>query len=211
MTITKFGHCCLLIELNGLRILTDPGSYSTVPEDLGRIDVVLISHDHADHVHVETLKKVIAVNPLVVIYTNPSVGKLLGEAGIEYETLVNGGSVGIQGIQITAHGTQHAEMHPDWPGTENTGFFIADRLFYPGDAWTNPGQPVEILALPTAGPWMKLADAVEYAKTIHPKVCFPVHDGILKQIGTTNTLPKQLLEPFGIEVRILEQGIPQEF
>jgi L-ascorbate metabolism protein UlaG (beta-lactamase superfamily) len=27
--VTKLGHCCLLIETGGLRILTDPGSYST--------------------------------------------------------------------------------------------------------------------------------------------------------------------------------------
>ncbi|MBI2052837.1 MAG: MBL fold metallo-hydrolase, partial [Candidatus Ryanbacteria bacterium] len=29
MKITKFGHCCLLIKENGVRILTDPGTYST--------------------------------------------------------------------------------------------------------------------------------------------------------------------------------------
>lgn len=211
MNITKYGHCCLLIEVNGVRMLTDPGSYSTVPENLGTIDAVLITHEHQDHLHIETLKRVIAANPDVEIYTNPSVGKLLGAEGIKYETLVDGGSIGIEGVAIDAHGTQHAVMHADWPRSENTGFFINHRLFYPGDALTNPGKAVEILALPVAGPWVKLSEAIEYAKGLHPKVCFPVHDGILKQPGSTNTIPPKILEPLGIQFRVLEGGAAAEF
>lgn len=32
MKITKFGHCCLLIEAKKLRILTDLGNYNATPE-----------------------------------------------------------------------------------------------------------------------------------------------------------------------------------
>lgn len=49
MKITKFGHCCLLIEENGVRILTDPGTYSTQQSEVKNIDFVLITHEHADH------------------------------------------------------------------------------------------------------------------------------------------------------------------
>lgn len=30
MNITKFGHCCLLVEVDGMCILTEPGSYKKV-------------------------------------------------------------------------------------------------------------------------------------------------------------------------------------
>ena len=50
MKITKFGHSCLLVEENGVRILFDPGSYSTAQNDVKNIDVVLITHEHSDHV-----------------------------------------------------------------------------------------------------------------------------------------------------------------
>lgn len=56
MKVTKFGHCCLLIEEEGLRILTDPGSYSTRQNDVQNIDVILITHEHPDHLHIESLK-----------------------------------------------------------------------------------------------------------------------------------------------------------
>ena len=29
MKIKKLGHCCLVIEINGRKIMTDPGSWTT--------------------------------------------------------------------------------------------------------------------------------------------------------------------------------------
>lgn len=211
MTITKLGHCCLLIEIDGVKILTDPGSYSTIPESVVGVNAILITHDHSDHVHIETLKKVLAVNPEAKVYTNPSVAKLLKEAGIAYDILVHEGSAEIGDVVVEAVGEKHAVMHPDIPQTENTGFFIGGKLFYPGDALTNPGGPVEVLALPVAGPWLTLADAIEYAKEVKPTKCFPVHDGILKKPSSTNTVPPKVLEPLGISFKVLEEGVPTEF
>lgn len=53
MKITKFGHCCLLIEEKGVRLLTDPGTYSDGFEHL-KVDAVLITHEHQDHLHIES-------------------------------------------------------------------------------------------------------------------------------------------------------------
>ena len=49
MQITKFGQCCLLIEVAGKRILTDPGRFSVSQNDVSNIDIILITHEHADH------------------------------------------------------------------------------------------------------------------------------------------------------------------
>lgn len=48
---------------------------------------------------------------------------------------------------------------------------------------------------------MKLSEAIEYAKKIKPKKCFPVHDGMLNDLGLgpTRRIPKLALESSGIE------------
>lgn len=203
MKITKFGHCCLLIEESGVRILTDPGMYSTSQDNVENIDIVLITHDHQDHLHIDSLKKVLINNPSTKVLTNQSVGILLSKENIKYE-LLEKGSFTDKSVLIEAFGEKHAFMHPAIEPTQNVGYFIENKLFYPGDAFTNPNKPVDILALPVAGPWMKLSEAIDYAKELKPKACFPVHEGILKSPGSTHRIPPTVLEPLGIKFIILE-------
>ena len=73
MKITKIGHCCLLIEVEGSRILTDPGSFTVEDLVTDNIDVILITHEHADHLHIDSVKKIVEVNPKVQIFSNSSV------------------------------------------------------------------------------------------------------------------------------------------
>ena len=42
MKITKFGHSCLLIEENGVRILTDPGTYSTQQSEVKNLELLKV-------------------------------------------------------------------------------------------------------------------------------------------------------------------------
>lgn len=204
MKITKFGHCCLLIEEKGVRVLTDPGSYSTAQDNVKNIDLILISHEHQDHFHIDSLKRVLENNPNAKITTNKSVGALLDKENIAYEVVEDGQQFSFQDVLIEAFGEAHAIIYASIFAVTNTGYFIANKLFYPGDAFTNPGKPVEILALPVAGPWMKLSEAIDYAKEVKPKKCFPVHEGILKMPGASHKVPAMVLESEGIEFVVLE-------
>jgi hypothetical protein len=38
---------------------------------------------------------------------------------------------------------------------------------------------VDVLFLPTAAPWQKLADAVDYLREVAPRVAVPIHQAIL--------------------------------
>lgn len=211
MKITKFGHCCLLIEENGVRILTDPGTYSTQQSEVKNIDFVLITHEHTDHLHIDSLKALIKNNPQVKVITNKSAGVLLEKDGIAFSVVENGQNSDANGVLIEGFGKDHALMHTSIPPIQNTGYFIANKLFYPGDAFTNPGKQVEVLALPVAGPWMRLLEAIDYTLEIKPKTCFPVHEGILKQPGSTHAIPPKALEPKGIKFVILEIDKEHEF
>lgn len=206
MHITKLGHCCLLIKEGELTILTDPGTYSEAQNTLSGIDLILITHEHADHFHIDSLKIVLKNNPEAKIHTVRGVATLLDKDGISYTLLDHGQSVLEKGVLIEGFGKQHADMYPGWPRVDNCGYHIAGRLFYPGDAFTDPGKQVEILALPVAGPWLKLSEAVDYAKKLNPKIAFPVHDGILKQAGVAHLLPTKFLGEAGIDWRPLLDG-----
>src|SRR3989344_3461192 len=90
MKIRKLVHCCLVIEEGGKRIMTDPGSYTAEEHTKEKnIDIILITHEHGDHLHVESLKRILQNNPNALIITNSAVGKILDAEGIRYQVLEN--------------------------------------------------------------------------------------------------------------------------
>lgn len=191
--------------------MTDPGSYTTEEQVKEKnIDLILITHEHGDHLHIESLKKILENNPDVKIITNNGVGKLLTEAGIKYEVLKDKNSQEVLGIEFEAHDCKHEEIFEEYGQVQNTGFFIDKRLFYPGDAFYNPEKPVDILALPVAGPWTRIKDFMKYALDVKPKFCFPVHDGGLKSTELTYKIAKILIKS-DIVFKTFEENNEQEF
>ena len=213
MKVTKFGHCCMLIEDGGVRVLTDPGSFSTGQTSARDVNVILITHEHADHLHVESLKEFLKNNPGAKVRTNSSVGKILESNGVNFKLLTDGQKEIFGALTIEAFGKFHAVIHNSIPVIENTGYFIGNRLFYPGDSFTVPPKSVEILALPVEAPWMKLSEAIDYAEKVKPKICFPVHDGRLRdmRVGSTHKIPKDYLAANGVEFVVLEESKEHSF
>ncbi len=212
MKITKFGQCCLLIEVNGKKILTDPGRFSVTQNEITGIDIILITHEHADHLHSASIEAIVQNNPEVKIVTNQSVGKILAELGISYSAQTEG-RFDTCGVSLEAFPGRHVEIFEEFGQVENTGFFIADKLFYGGDAYINPGRPVPVLALPVAGPWCKLSEAVRYAIEVSPIHAFPVHDAVLNEDGLalTHGLFTTHLQSHQINFVSLKNGDMKEF
>jgi L-ascorbate metabolism protein UlaG (beta-lactamase superfamily) len=213
MKITKLGHCCLHIVQGELAILTDPGAYSTLQNQVKGIDVVMITHEHADHLHVGSLKIVLQNNPGAEVITNTGVGAILDKEGIPYTLVADNQSVIRKGVEISGFGKNHWEMYKVVTPVENTGYFIGKKLFYPGDSFSAPNQPIDVLALPVAGPWATLSECIDYALKLQPKKAFPVHDGMLisDRRGPAHNLPKQELAKVGIEFVIMNEGDEKEF
>jgi L-ascorbate metabolism protein UlaG (beta-lactamase superfamily) len=213
MKITKFGHCCLLIETGGARIITDPGSFSVTQNQEKNIAIVLITHEHGDHFHVESVKEIIKNNPAVVIVTNSAVGKLLSEKNIAHTVLEKKDSKKISGVLIEAFDGKHEEIFEDFGQVQNTGYLIDGKLFYPGDSFCEPQKAVDTLALPVAGPWCKISDAIRYALRVNPKKVFPVHDAVVKDeaLAFFHKIPEIALGKKGIKFVSLSAGHVEEF
>lgn len=211
MKITKYGHACLLLEEEGAKILLDPGAYNQTPS-ISDLDAILISHEHQDHFQISQIQELVANNPSVQIITNQSVAKLLESAGIEYSVLAHGESTTVRGVAVSSRGKKHSFIYGELPDCENSGFLIAEKFYYPGDSFFIPEEKVEILALPVAGPWMKLGECIVFAKAISPKKVIPVHDGFFlpERGGTTRSFPKMILEPLGIEFIDMIDGSIEE-
>ncbi len=213
MKITKYGHCCLLIEEDGVRLLTDPGSFTAETHaSLTGIDSILYTHEHADHYHLDSLKQLLANNTGATVICNEGVSALLEKEGIAHTTIVDG-SLERNGISITGVSGMHAEIHSTIPRIQNTGFLIAKRLWYPGDAFIDPKVAFDVLALPVAGPWMKISEAVDYAIMLKPKKAFPVHDMILNPqfAGFVPMMVGNLIKPHDIEFQAMDIGTAYEF
>ena len=121
----------------------------------------------------------------------------------------NGDSTSLGGISLVGIGEKHAQMHSSIPQSSNIGYFIEGRLWYPGDAFTDPHRPVEILALPVSGPWMKLSEAIDCALLLKPKKVFPVHDGT--RFGSVHVIPSKILAPQGIDFVVMVEGDSRDF
>jgi len=208
MKITKYGHACLFVEEGEARILIDPGIWNPLP-DAENLDMVLITHEHQDHVDVGQLRQVLERNPDAHVLTHEGVGELLKKESIPYLPIEAGGRADVKGVCVESVGTDHAVIYGDTSPCRNTGFLVAGRLFVPGDALHDVPEGVEILALPTGAPWMKLAEAIDYAKAVKPRVVFPVHDAMYTDGYQRGLIPRIIggaLKEAGIEFHDLPQG-----
>lgn len=211
MRITKYGHACLLVEADGVRVLIDPGSFSSGFEDLTGLDAILITHQHPDHLNVEAVAKLVTNSPEVAVYADEASAKLLEEGGVEAKAVHHGDVLELDGTTIQVVGQDHAVIHPDVPVIPNVGYLVGESFFYPGDAFTEPGQPVAVLGTPVGAPWLKLSEAVDYVRAVKPKVAVPVHDAVLAMPQMNSGLLATLTKEQGIEVRVIENGTSAEF
>ena len=179
------------------------------------IDAVLVTHEHGDHFDIEQIKAIKAASPAMRIITHQALAKTLEENDLSYELLKDGEIVDVNGVSVQSVGEAHACIYGDLSPCQNTGYFIAGELFAPGDALHDvPSTPVRILALPTGGPWMRISEAIDYAKSVKPEIVFPIHDAMYIDEYRGELIPRLVgghLKDNGIAFIDLAAGETREF
>lgn len=186
MRITKFGHACVRIQTDGGVVVLDPGVYTDAGA-LDGADAVLITHEHADHVHPEHLR-----GTDVPIWTIAAVERMLREQApdvAERVTVVRPGDrLDIVGASVEVVGEKHAVIHPDYDRFDNSGYVLQSggtSVYHPGDALTPPGRPVDVLLAPVSAPWLKVGEAIDFVREVAAPTSLAIHDRVYSDIGLT--------------------------
>ncbi|WP_205473359.1 MBL fold metallo-hydrolase [Nocardioides sp. SYSU D00038] len=183
MRITKLGHSCVRIEHDGTTLVLDPGVWSE-PDSVDGADAVLITHEHPDHVLVDTLRRSTAP-----VYTIDAVAALLAREApdvAERVVVVAPGESFDPGLPVRAVGELHAVIHPELPRFANSGYVVTAgdaKVYHPGDALTAPGEDVDVLLLPVCAPWMKASEGVEFAREVRAPRNVAIHDRVYSEAG----------------------------
>jgi L-ascorbate metabolism protein UlaG (beta-lactamase superfamily) len=181
MKLTKFEHSCLVIELEGSKLVIDPGSFTIPLVDYTGITAVVITHEHPDHWTPEHLTRIVRDSPDVKLFGPEGVVNAASDFAF---TAVRDGDVVVAGpFTLAFYGEKHAIIHSSIPVIDNIGVMVNDSLFYPGDSFTVPPVPVDVLATPVGAPWLKIAEVMDYVTAVAPKRSFPVHEMVLSTAG----------------------------
>ncbi|WP_040803255.1 MBL fold metallo-hydrolase [Nocardia concava] len=208
MRIAHFGHSCILVEMNGVRVLFDPGTFSHGFEGITGLDAIAVTHQHPDHIDPNRIDALIEANPQARLLSDPQTAL---QRGGSWEAVHAGNVLKVGDIQVTGGGGRHAVIHPDIPVIDNTVFQLGTpddpaQLVHPGDSLWVPSTPAGVLAIPAVAPWMRISEAVDYLRAVNPRVAFPIHYGIiapeaqgiyfgrLNEMGPANTEFK-IIEP----------------
>lgn len=175
MKITKYGHSCVLVETANRVGLFDPGNFAWMTESfdiskIDRLDDIIITHEHADHVYLPFLQTVLEKFPNVSILTTETVSQQLNEQGITATVTTQPNE------HQTLFAAEHESIAPlaPWP-LQNIGVHYADVFTHPGDSH-HFSETKKVLALPITAPWGTTPDALHLVETLKPEYVLPIHD-----------------------------------
>jgi L-ascorbate metabolism protein UlaG (beta-lactamase superfamily) len=241
MVIRWVGHATVLIELEGVRLLTDPVLRDRIgplvrigppggAEPVGRVDCVLLSHLHADHADLPSLRRVARSTPVLA---PPGAGSWLTRRGLtDVRELGPGSEVAVGPVNVSATAAVHEDRRrPFGPRADPVGYLVRGprSTYFAGDtdlfdAMEELRGSVDVALLPVWGWGPRLGPghldperAARAAALIAPDVVIPIHWGSLAPLWPGGRMADpwvparefarlaQRLAP-AVEVRLLAPG-----
>ena len=185
MKITKHEHACLELLEGGQRILIDPGVYTAPMGNVRDVLAVVVTHNHDDHCFEAQLAALQATNPDVHVYGTDEVCRRLAASlpALPTTAVHHGDFHEVGSFTLEFFGDMHQEIHRSIPLIQNCGVMVNDRLYYPGDSYTQPDREVELLACPSSAPWLKIGDVMDFIAAVKPQRSFATHNIHLSEQG----------------------------
>jgi L-ascorbate metabolism protein UlaG (beta-lactamase superfamily) len=179
--LTKYTHACLVLEETGKKLVIDPGVFTTDFTPSADIVAVIVTHQHQDHLDPKQLTAILQKNPSAKIFTPGDISEQFSHPNVQVVTDGSSEQIGPFGLRF--FGTQHHLIHATLPVPLNTGVLVNEQVFYPGDAFTKPDVPVQVLAIPANAPWASVAESIDYLLALKPAKVLPTHNGLLSEAG----------------------------
>ncbi|RIK38716.1 MAG: hypothetical protein DCC58_16300 [Chloroflexi bacterium] len=235
--VTYIGHSTVLVELDGLRVLTDPVLLERVgpllrsapPADLSllrQVDVVLLSHLHGDHFNLASLRMVdqraLLVAPLGAgEYLRARVPQRVAE-------IAPGEARDLGGVIVRATAAVHdTRGQPLGVRSETLGYVIdgEQSVYFAGDTDVFPGMAaipddadgqLDVALLPISGWGLRVPKghldplrAAEALTLLRPRHAMPIHWGSLHLAGSQTLQRRRTPDPAGEFLRYAAQLAPE--
>lgn len=205
LKITFLGHGSLMLAFDEKSIYVDPYNRVADYSKLPKADVILITHEHHDHLDLEALASV-RTERSAVILTETCARQVKG--GI---VMQNGDVHAVNGLHVEAvpaynlvHKRENGQpFHPKGVGNGYIMTFGDKRVYVAGDTENIPEmkelQGIDCAFLPMNLPYTMTPEMVaDAAKAFQPHILYPYHYGDTD----TSKLEELLREENTIEVRI---------
>ncbi len=205
--VSYVGHATVLIEMGGVRLLTDPVLRGRVghlrrragehdPGHVESVDAVLVSHAHHDHLDVPSLRALTGAPR--VICPAPAAGPVR-KAGLDPEVVTAGGHAELGEVSVDVTEADHDGRRWPLPGRDRdaVGFVVRDAgepsVYFAGDTGTEADfgaiGPVGVALIPVAGWGPKLGpghigpeEAAAAVAELGAEVAVPIHWGTYERV-----------------------------
>lgn len=169
-SFTYYGHASIAIEVEGHRIYVDPVGDAIDWKAEPKADLVLITHDHFDHLDTNVVKNLTGKSD---DYTKLSVGQMLEPFD----------KVSVEAVPAYNISPDQLDFHPQERG--DVGYIITvagKRIYVSGDTEDNEDvlalRDIDFAFVCCNQPYtMTVEQCVRVVKSIHPKVFIPYHYG----------------------------------
>lgn len=202
LRLTFVGHGTLMFEHAGTVIHVDPVSQYADYARMPKAAVILITHEHGDHLDPKAIEAVRTAQTALV-------GNAAAAAKVTGMTSMKNGDVQtVKGVRVEAVPAYNLEkqFHPKGNGNGYVLTFGDKRVYVAGDTENIPEmadlKDIDIAFLPMNLPYTMTPEMVaEAARSFKPAVLYPYHFG-----STDTSKLTALLAGSGIEVRIRKLG-----
>jgi len=205
LKITFIGHSTLLFNFNNMIIYTDPVSTYADFSKMPKADIILITHQHGDHLDKKAIDQIMKPNTDLIL--TETCAKQINVGTV----MKNGDVKEIKGLKVQAvpaynigHKRDNGEpFHPKGVGNGYVITFGDKKVYVAGDTENIPEMSelsgIDCAFLPMNLPYTMtpkmVADAV---MMFNPKILYPYHYGDTN----TNELVELLKDKKDCEVRI---------
>ena len=205
LKITSIGHGTLMFTFGDKVIHVDPVSRETDYSKMPKADLILITHEHGDHLDTEAVK-IIRKDDTKIVLTEICAQKVKGGIVMKNGDVKTVGGLKIEAVPAYNIVHERSSGNPFHPKGVGNGYVITfgdKRVYVAGDTENTPEmkklKDIDVAFLPMNVPYTMTPEMVaDAAKAFKPKILYPYHFG-----NTDTSKLVELLEgEEDIEVRI---------